>query len=88
MDLVKAYQQKDYDEEIKYLAETLGGVDELAHKLKTDPTDGIHVTTVEELDERDEVFGTNKKDPFKRTRKKTNAQPSGSCCGWHWTTLC
>lgn len=70
MDLVKAYQQKDYDEELTYLTDTLGGVDELAHKLKTDPTDGIRVTSEEELNERDEVFGHNRKDPFKRTRKK------------------
>jgi Ca2+ transporting ATPase len=64
---VEKYRQRTYDEEIIYLEETLGGVEEVARKLKTDVVDGITVTTVEELEERDMIFGTNKKKPFKRT---------------------
>ncbi len=62
------YKTRKYVEEIDYLIDNLGGVDGLCRSLKTDADRGITMD-LEELNMRDEVYGTNKKDPFKRTSK-------------------
>jgi hypothetical protein len=73
VEFVEKYRQRKYDEELTYLQEDLGGVEEVARKLKTDLNKGITAFTEEELDERDMIFGTNKKKVFKRTSKISNS---------------
>ena len=46
----------------------LGGLEGLCGKLKTDPDNGVNPDP-EEMEARTTVFGTNKKDKFKRTSK-------------------
>ena len=67
--IVDKYKTRTYVEDNEYLDDELGGVSHLAKALKTDLERGITCTEVEDLAERDEVFGSNKKDPFKRTSK-------------------
>ena len=67
--IVNAYKTRKFDEDIKVI-EDLGNLDGIAGKLKTSWKEGISAHTVEDLNQRDLAFGTNKKDKFKRTRKK------------------
>jgi len=76
-DLVDKYRTRTYVEDVDFLTDVLGGPSELARKLKTDLQKGITIESEDSLAERDEIFGSNKKDPFKRTSKfESNYQVS------------
>ncbi len=75
MDIVEQDRQKTYAEDLEYLDNDLGGLENLASKLETDVHNGILTSTAECLDKRDKQFGTNKKKPFKRTSKKPTLNP-------------
>jgi magnesium-transporting ATPase (P-type) len=61
---VEAYRGRKFDEDMKYINTTLGGIDGLLGKLKTSMTEGIKG---HDLLERDEQFGNNKKADYKTT---------------------
>lgn len=82
--MVEAYRQRTYDEDVKYLENDLKGVEGLEESLKTTVEKGL---TGHDFEERDSVFGSNQKEPFKRTSKRKYqslcVQVSLNFCGWH-----
>ena len=62
--VVEAYRQRKYVEDIEYIQDTLKGVPELMNSLKVDMQFGIKSS---DLDQRDFVFGSNYKAPLERT---------------------
>jgi hypothetical protein len=64
IDVVEAYRGRKFDEDLKFINTTLGGIDGLAGKLKTSIAEGIKG---HDLEQRDEQFGSNKKSPPQTT---------------------
>lgn len=64
VDLIELYRNREFDDDIKKLKTELGGPEGLAEKLFTDTRKGI---VPSDLDERDRVYGSNAKDPYKIT---------------------
>lgn len=64
VDLVELYRNRTFDEDLKALKLEYDGVEGLASKLFSHPNDGI---VPNDLEERDQAFGSNAKDPPKRT---------------------
>lgn len=64
MDLIDTYRQRKFDEDIKCLKNVHGGPEGLAEKLCTNTKTGI---VPNDLEERDLVFGSNKKKQAKRS---------------------
>ena len=64
INLVESYRNRKFDEDLKYLNQELEGINGLSKKLKTSVDGGIKG---DDLEQRDEQFGTNKKDPPPRT---------------------
>ena len=64
VNLVEEYRNRKFDEDLKMLKDTFGGVEGIAEKLFSSTTDGI---MGDDLDERDLAFGSNAKDPPVRT---------------------
>ncbi len=64
VDLIESYRNRKYDEDIKFIKEQLSGMEGLAQSLETDLNDGL---VPNDLDERDLAFGSNAKEPAKRT---------------------
>eukprot|EP00343_Euplotes_focardii_P007905 CAMPEP_0205819478 /NCGR_PEP_ID=MMETSP0206-20130828/1867_1 /ASSEMBLY_ACC=CAM_ASM_000279 /TAXON_ID=36767 /ORGANISM="Euplotes focardii, Strain TN1" /LENGTH=1118 /DNA_ID=CAMNT_0053113125 /DNA_START=29 /DNA_END=3385 /DNA_ORIENTATION=+ len=63
VDLIELYRGRKFDEDLKGLKGDYNGVEGIAEKLHSDPRNGI---IPNDLDERDEAFGSNKKEPSKR----------------------
>ena len=61
--LVEEYRNRNFDEDLKSIKGNYGGIEGLADKLHTDPKNGIVPT---DLEERDQAFGSNKKEVAKR----------------------
>ena len=64
VDLVELYRNRKFDDDLRSLKEDFGGVEGLAQKLFSNTQDGI---TGDDLEERDKAFGSNAKEPPKRT---------------------
>lgn len=64
IDLVEAYRGRKFDEDLKFINTTLGGIEGLEKKLMTSATAGIKG---HDLDKRDEQYGSNKKLAIKTT---------------------
>ena len=64
VELVETYRNRKFDEDLKSIKGDFGGVDGLAQKLYSSTENGING---DDLDERDKAFGTNAKEPPKRT---------------------
>jgi hypothetical protein len=64
VELVETYRGREFDDDLKSIKADHGGVEGLAEKLHTDCHNGIIPT---DLEERDAVFGSNKKEPPTRT---------------------
>ena len=56
VNMVEAYRQRTYDEDVKYLENDLKGVEGLEESLKTTVEKGL---TGHDFEERDSVFGSN-----------------------------
>lgn len=65
MKLIDSYRNRKFDEDIMSLKNDYGGPEGLAEKLVSSTKNGI---VPNDLEQRDEVFGTNKKNPPKRTK--------------------
>jgi magnesium-transporting ATPase (P-type) len=64
VELVETYRGREFDDDLKAIKANHGGVEGLSEKLHTDCHNGIIPT---DLEERDAVFGINKKKPPTRT---------------------
>lgn len=64
VDVVELYRNRNFDEDLKALKGDFGGIEGLAQKLCSHTRDGI---VPNDLEERDAVFGSNAKDPVKRS---------------------
>lgn len=64
VDLVETYRNRKFDEDLKVLKGDYGGVEGIAEKLFSDVKNGL---TPNDIEERDLVFGSNAKDPPKRS---------------------
>jgi magnesium-transporting ATPase (P-type) len=62
--LVESYRGRKFDEDLKMVTQTFEGVKGLSEKLKTDIHNGLKG---DDFDLRDEIYGSNKKEPPKRT---------------------
>lgn len=63
VELVESYRNRQFDEDIQKLKDEYGGTEGVAEKLKTSLTNGL---VGDDLLRREDVFGTNKKDPPER----------------------
>lgn len=64
INVLNLYKTRKYIEDISYINDQLKGMDDLLIALDVDPKRGISVTSMES---RDQVFGTNYKEPPTRT---------------------
>lgn len=64
VELVEAYRNRKFDEDLKMIQTNFEGIEGLANKLNTDIHNGLKC---HDLDIRDEYFGSNNKEPPKRT---------------------
>lgn len=62
--LVELYRSRKFDEDLKAIKSDYGGIEGIAQKLYTDPENGF---VPNDIEERDLAFGSNAKDPPKRT---------------------
>ena len=64
VELVESYRSRTFDEDITKLKEEYGGEEGLASRIKSNISDGI---LGDDLELRDSVYGTNRKDPPTRS---------------------
>lgn len=64
VDCVESYRNRNFDEDLKFITEKFEGIDGLCKKIKSDIHNGIQG---DDLEKRDQQFGSNRKDPPKRT---------------------
>ena len=62
--LVESYRNRKFDEDLKMITQDFEGVKGLSNKLKTDIHHGLKG---DDFDARDEMYGSNRKEPPKRT---------------------